>query len=427
MSFWLNKPIHIKNNVEPGVITSDFSSNLIMSPDELLQNCTMEINTSRIQLDYNLILDPDDETKHHLVKFINNNYDKNDSHLVLQYSKSLLDYFINPDSLCIVFYPLGHLKSTTETNCFDKMIGLIIAKKHTLSIRESQKPDSNLSFKNYETIDVDFLCLVKQLRNLHISSYMINVVTKECLIQYDKQVSCAIYTINKQLRVKNFSKKTFYHRPLQIDRLILSNMLNISYNDPSRYQESYKIYKKIYNTFNYHKNFFIDFNLEYYNQIQVDEQLLNFIHDKLSNYNKTNYYIFESKSKDDITKILQNPTFHKFIIRMNGTNEIVDFICMYNLNTLNKTTNTFIECGHLYSMFLHNNSNTYFYNVLEVISEYCYTNKLFDELIITNILDIPSDKYKTYKLLKGSGELFYYIYNVDIPIIQSYQNGLVTI
>jgi hypothetical protein len=424
MSFWLNKPLHVKNIQHN--LNNKFSSDLIKSPDDLLKDCIDEINKSKIKLDYNIIMDPNDECKNHLLKFINNNYDTSNSHLVLQYSKSLLDYFINNDSLCIIFYPKGHgttkppqSQTTNKNKCnFDKMVGLIIAKKHTLSILENTNTPNY--FKNYETIDADFLCLIKPLRNLHISSYMINIVTKECLVQYNKQVCSAIYTINKPIKVPHFSRKTFYHRPLNINELISSDMLNIESTNEN-------VYKKIYNTFNYHKNFFTDCSLEYYNYIQnVDDSLLDFIYDKLLTYNKTNYHIFESKSKEDVKKMLQNPVFHKFIIK-NKSNEIIDFICLYNLNTLNKNTNTFIRCGHFYSFFLHDNSNSYIYNILEIISEYCYKHNLFDELIIMNILNIPCDKYKLFKLLKGSGQLFYYIYNIDIPFIHSHQNGLVTI
>jgi hypothetical protein len=414
-SFWANKPVRINKK--------EFTSNLIVSVDDtLLENTDNEIKMSKIQLDYDVILNPDDDCKNNLLKFINNNYGDDKSNLVLQYSKNLLDYFINPDSLCIVFYSKGN-KLLHKYN-YDKMIGLIVAKKHNLVIR-----DDVLEFKTYNCIDIDFLCLIKQLRNLHVSSFMINVVTKECMLQYDKQVPCAVYTVNKRLKVDNFCKKTYYHRPLQIENLLLTDMLDVNGGDNLNFEQTTKLLKKLYNTFSYTKDFFKNYNLEYYTKIQGTsdgKSTLELIHDNLLNYNKVNHDIYEYKSRTDIEKMLSNPVFHKFIIRNKG-GDIVDFVCLYNLDTYNIKTKTSSRNGHFYSMFLHDNSSTYMSYVLEIISEYCYKNNVFDLLTIMNVLNVKPEEYKFYKLLRGSASLYYYVYNIEIPRIQSHKNGLVTI
>ena len=413
-SFWANKPVRINKK--------EFTSNLIVSADTLLENSDNEIKMSKIQLDYDVILNPDDDCKNNLLKFINNNYGDDKSNLVLQYSKNLLDYFINPDSLCIVFYSKGN-KLLHKYN-YDKMIGLIVAKKHNLVIR-----DDVLEFKTYNCIDIDFLCLIKQLRNLHVSSFMINVITKECMLQYDKQVPCAVYTVNKRLKVDNFCKKTYYHRPLQIENLLLTDMLDVNGGDNLNFEQTTKLLKKLYNTFSYTKDFFKNYNLEYYTKIQGTsdgKSTLELIHDNLLNYNKVNHDIYEYKSRTDIEKMLSNPVFHKFIIRNKG-GDIVDFVCLYNLDTYNIKTKTSSRNGHFYSMFLHDNSSTYMSYVLEIISEYCYKNNVFDLLTIMNVLNVKPEEYKFYKLLRGSASLYYYVYNIEIPRIQSHKNGLVTI
>ena len=402
-SFWTNKPVRINKQ--------EFTSNLIVSADTLLENSDNEIKMSKIQLDYDVVLNPDDDCKNNLLKFINDNYGDDNSNLVLQYSKNLLDYFINPDSLCIVFY--------SKERKYNKMIGLIVAKKHNLVIR-----DDVLEFKTYNCIDIDFLCLIKQLRNLHVSSYMINVVTKECMLQYDKQVPCAVYTVNKRLKVDNFCKKTYYHRPLQIENLLLTDMLDVNDNDNLNFEQTTKLLKKLYNTFSYNKDFFKNYNLEYYTTSNNLDH--NLIHDNLLNYNKVNHDIYEYKSRSDIEKMLSNPVFHKFIIK-NKTGDIVDFVCLYNLDTYNIKTKTSSRNGHFYSMFLHDNSSIYMSCVLEIISEYCYKNNFFDLLTIMNVLNVKPEEYKFYKLLRGSASLYYYVYNIEIPFIQSHKNGLVTI
>ena len=150
------------------------------------------------------------------------------------------------------------------------------------------------------------------------------------------------------------------------------------------------------------------------------------IHDNLLNYNKVNHDIYEYKSRTDIEKMLSNPVFHKFIIRNKG-GDIVDFVCLYNLDTYNIKTKTSSRNGHFYSMFLHDNSSTYMSYVLEIISEYCYKNNVFDLLTIMNVLNVKPEEYRFYKLLRGSASLYYYVYNIEIPHIQSHKNGLVTI
>jgi hypothetical protein len=418
MSFWENKPVCVKK-IQDKTKSKQFTSNLIVSPDTLLKNSSNEIEKSKIQLEYDIILNPDDDCKNYLVKFINKNYEDEKSNLVLQYSKSLLDYFINADSLCIVFYSKGN-RLTNKIN-YDKMIGLIIGKKHKLLIK-----DDILEFKQYDCIDVDFLCLVKQLRNLHVSSYMINVITKECMLQYDKTVPCAVYTINKRLKVDCFCKKIYYHRPLQIENMLSSEMLDVNGDDTIQQDQKIKLLEKLYNSFSYSKDFLEQINLEYYTNIQPDENIVDLIHDNLLNYNQTNHDIFEYKSKQDIVKILENPIFHKFVIK-NHQGYITDFICLYNLDTFNTKTKNTSRNGHFYSMFLKDNSCTYMSYILETISKYCYDNNIFDVLTIMNVLNIKPEEYKLYKLLRGSASLYYYTYNIEIPNINPHKNGLVTI
>jgi hypothetical protein len=181
----------------------------------------------------------------------------------------------------------------------------------------------------------------------------------------------------------------------------------------------------VYNTFSYTKDFFENYNLEYYTNID-DINTINIIHDNLLAYNEKKHDIYEYKSKTDIMKMLTNPIFHKFIIK-NKTGQIVDFICLYNLDTYNTITKTSSRNGHFYSMFLNDNSTSYMSYILEIVSEYCYKNNIFDLLTIMNILNVKPEEYKFYKLLRGSASLYYYVYNIEVPYIQSHKNGLVTI
>ena len=416
MSFWLNKPVFVNQ---------DFTSDYIVSAENLVKNTTNEITNSKVQLEYDIILNPDDNQKLKLVDFINNNYSTNDSDLVLKYSKRLLDYFITNDSLCVIFYPMGTKESFNNEELFDKMIGLVMGRKQCIYIKELPDKYNNQTnfFKSYNCIDVDFLCLIKQLRNMHVSSYMINILTNQCVIRYNMQIYSAIYTVSKRLCVNSFCKKTYYHRPLKIHNLLQSEMIHNNSN--------LTLLQKLYNTFSYPIKLLENVVLQYINTLNLNENglniLANALHDKLLTYNQNNYNIYEYKSQHDILKMLTNDIFHKFIVIDKNTNEILDFMCLYHLDTRNLKYNVISRNGYLYSMFFKKYETMYISYIFELVSEYCYKNNIFDMIITMNIYDIKPDQYKFFKLLKGSADLYYYMYNINTPNILPWKNGLVTI
>lgn len=424
MSFWKNKPVSVKHFQE----NFKFNSRLIVTADTLLENSSKEIDKSKIKLEYDLLLKPTDYEKQQMLKFINENYGDNKSSLVLSYSKELFDSFIKPDNLCIVFYATGN-RNPDKIN-FEKMIGVIIAKRHELFIRDySDKitSENQMGFKKYNCIDVDFLCLVKQLRNMHVSSYMINVVTKECMIQYDKDVACAVYTVNKSLKSDSFCKKSYFHRPINIENMLKSEMLSITDDETYTYEDSLKLLKRVYNSFSYPKDFFRNITLKSFNVLdQYDNLFVDKLYDKLVDYSSTHYDIFECKSKDEFIEILNNPIFLKFIT-VDENNNVLDFICLFQLDTYNTKLNTKSRNGNVYCMFLETYSNTRLSYLLEAITEHCYKNDIYDVITVMNIFDANPNSYNAFKLLKASADLYYYLYNIEVTQISPHKNGLITI
>jgi hypothetical protein len=432
MSFWKNKPVSVKR-LEEDYKARSFSSHLIVTADTLLENSSKEIQDSRIQLEYDLIMDPNDYERSKMLEFINKNYGDTMSDLILSYSKELFDSFIKPDSLCIVFYTVGN-RNPDQLN-FNKMIGLIIAKKHQLFIRnfsDKQTSENDSCFKTYNCIDVDFLCLIKQLRNLSVSSYMINVVTKECIIQYNKTVPCAVYTVNKQLKSDSFCKKSYFHRPINIENMLASEMLSISGNDQYTYKDSLQLLKRVYNSFSYPRDFFQEIKLRSFTVLDKFDPCKNDclfadkLYDKLVEYNSIHYDIFEYKSKDEFVNLLNNPVYLKFVT-LDKDNNVLDFLCLFKLDTCNIYLKTKSRNGNLYSMFLDNYSNTRLSYLLEAITEYCYKNDIYDVITVMNIFNAKSDSYNTFKLLKASADLYYYVYNIEVTTILPHKNGLITI
>ena len=69
-------------------------------------------------------------------------------------------------------------------------------------------------------------------------------------------------------------------------------------------------------------------------------------------------------------------------------------------------------------------NDTYKFNLIEYINEYVFKHNLLD---LITLMDITSDKYKTFKILNSSNKLYYYMYNLQLSQIEPFKNGLITI
>lgn len=406
MSFWSNKPLEINSD----------NINYILDSDVLLSKIDREITNSKILLDYHIVLSPENELKSHLLDFINNNYNQSDSNFTLSYSLSLFNYYITPDTLCILFYPHNKKPKNITTQ---NMVGFICGRPTTIYIKDES------SFKQYKTIDVNYLCLIKQLRNLHLSSYIINILTKECILKFNKTIYCASYTVgNQSLKSPSFSNKTFYHIPINIENLTNSKLINLNKDITSL--------KKMFETFYIDKDFLKGYQFIYLTKDYLSQNpnyltnIVNEIHDKLIQVNKLNYNIFDYKSKTDIKNILLNDSFYNFIIINPKTSEIKDYICLYNLITKNTTNNVLSRNGYFYILMTLENDD-YKFNIIEYISKYSYENNLFDMITVMDIMKNGYLKDKHFKILNTSTKLYYYIYNIRLQEIQPFKNGLITI
>lgn len=404
MSFWINKPINVEQKLY-------VNSSFIFDSKTLLSKIENEIEQCKIKLDYNIIFGSqlDDNLKLDILDFINDNYNNVNDELSLHYSKDLLDYYITSNTMCILFYPKGKISKQT-------IIGFVCGRPQTICIKDSNTPNS---FKQYNSIDVNFLCLVQKLRNLHVSSYIINIITRECLINYNQTINCAAYTVSKSLRVKHFSKKKYYHRPINVDNLIQSNLII--------QEKELSILKKIWESFSYKPNFLKNYTFTLFQSENFDiDSIVDQLYYLINYNNKLNYDIYDQKTKSDIKNILTNKSFYNFLIIDKTTNQIQDFISLYNLVTKNLITNSHSRNGYLYILTTKENDD-YKSCIIEYISEYCYNHDLFDMITIMDIMEQGVDKYKRLKLLNGTGELYYYLYNINLYDIEPFKNGLITI
>jgi len=384
--------------------------------NSLLNNIIRELDINQYALEYVCITHYDltNEAKNDILDFINRNYKSNERRFNLRYSSFLLDYFLSRNTLSIAFF----LKNTIddESNIdFKKMIGFISGTKRSFNILKN----------TFNGVEVDFLSLHYEFRHLHVSSYMINILTKECIRVFKGEVNCAFYTIGKVIKRDHFSFVCYQHRPLNIERLLYQNMIQDSFHDP--------VYKKIYNTFSYPAHFLTSRKLQYYNGQPISLEIAQEISEKINIYNEQKHDVYDVKTVTDIMDMFDNKAFHHFIICDNDDN-IVDYMCMYLLETVIDNTKV-CRNGYVYCMFINTkcaqsyaNSLQQIYpdsllSIFEYVCDFCKKQDIFDIVTTTAMFE---DGAKS-KLLPGTGQLYYYMYNIQLPYIKSERNGLVTI
>lgn len=372
--FWSDKPLSITKNKN---VTT------ILPITELLHKINTDISLSKMQLDYSIIRDLNENKMESIIRFINDHY-SNDG-LSLRYSTNLFSYYTQ-NAIIIEFYPRN------KTN----VIGYIVGSKITLNI-----------FNNtYDSAGVNFLCLVPTLRNMRLSSYMINVLTKE-IIHHFPTIKMAHYTISSNISSPCFGKKNFYHRVLNVPKLCEAGFTEEQ--DTNKLQAIYNVFEYDYK---YGKQHHILYNP---NDINIITQL----YTKYNNYIRTNYDIFEEITLDEFTMTFSNKAFHHFVVYRNDV--IKSYVCMFELEVYNTNNQKGYKTGFFYYMFFVDEDIV---NTLEYIHEYIFKNDILD---LTTYTDIFKVNHKKLKCVEGSGALNYYLYNVNCCKIPNHRNGLITI
>lgn len=391
-NFWKNQPVKT-------VINNDKIKE-IMTSKILLNN--IEKIVCPIKLNYNVFQSNDIDIckKLQLLEFINEMYinDENDI-LKLHYSIGLFNFFIEYNCIILEFY-------FNELDKDPKLIGIIIGKKNKLFIKGVLE----------EFLEVNFLCLDIQLRNFNITPYMIASLTKEAISIFN--INKAYYTIGKNIESKSFCNKNFYHRIINIPKLIKMSFLHSTTN--------VFLYQKLYNTFSYKTNYMNGKRLLFYNykldkeSIDIDgDDIAYDICNELQSFYKKKYNIYQCITNKLILQLLKNESFYHFIIQ-NDYGIPTDYICFFRLDTVNHNKE-YYKNGYMYLYFTNDIKS-----LIEKVTEECFKNKIFD-VITLNENFLESKKSDHLKLIKGYGNLKYYMYNVLINNIEPHKNGLITI
>ncbi|NDC96398.1 hypothetical protein EB077_13925, partial [bacterium] len=348
MSFWEDKPLHLTRS---NVFT-------IMSKDDFHNKISNELSNSIIQLDYRRLDLSNKRDFAFALKFINEHYNELDAHNRLQYSPEALGHFINfSEYIALMFY------------VENVPMGFVIGSVRRIIVYN----------KRVDTLEASFLCLESAYRGMHVSSYMINVLTLFTLKTFPS-VYTGMYTVMKPLRVPHYTKKRYYYKPINIGILSKCGLLYpgpvsvITFSPPPRY-----------------KDLSINFENVYRN---------------LQMYLRDNKKVYQVTSKPMVMDTFTNKCFHTFTF-----NSGEDYICYYSVTICN-TSGAICRNGYVYLYYFRDNSPEYIRNILQAVHDYIQTYDLLDLVTYTDpfgLGDIGG------LLVPGNDYLYYYLYNIAVP------------
>ncbi len=392
MSFWSNKPIHVSNT---------HTSEHLLQEKELMKNIDKELGASKVQLRYDALNLSNKEHISTVVQFINKNYGWKSSKYVLQYYEEVVQFFGSDRHIALMFYPTGG----------DAPVGLIVG-----SVRDVMIKTGFDSFEEKKCVEVNFLCVVQQLRKTNISPFLINTLAKNCLQRFN--VTGAFYTVARQLHTEHFGVKRYYHRPLSIERLVEVGLIG----DIFLRKSTMAVYKSFNVLYDMKKATEV---VHFSNEQFIDNQLVDEVHDRLELYSKANFAVYTKMSRVDVYRMFTTPNIHCFVIKEG--NVITDFVCMITVDTLNISNGIRCKAGHVYSYFFNDDSAKVQVSVLEAIGLYAAEHSIFDMITVLDIIGVTEKEYYEYKFLRGSAQLYYYMYNISMQRLDAKRIGMNTI
>lgn len=378
-SFWKNNhPIIVNNNTIN-------KSKQIISNDILLEKINKIIDNSNIKLEYEI--NSNGITNIDILNFVNENYYEDIEHK-FTYELSAIEYYVK-NSLVICYY----LPNTNKTS--KNIIGIVIGKKSNLII-DNEK---------FNSIEVNFLMLKQKYRNYNLTPLILNILLKESIQKYN--TSIAHYTIGNDIKSPYYCIKQYHHRMININNLIQNKFTNNN--------NSINLIQK-YNTF---EKYLENQQLLYINKKQISENMIREICINIIKYSKTNYKIYEEKTIEQLTDLFNHDSFHHFIF-IDKNIEIKNYICINKVIIFNNNNKSSYKNGIIYTGFYDDDIN----KVIEMVSKYIYDNDIFDVITWTDFFDINNNICKS---VKGSGNIKYYLYNLEMNTIKNNENGLFTI
>ena len=388
INYWISRPLVVNTTC------LDEKPYQIISNDKLLIKVQNDIDTHPYKLKYTI--NGPETNSYYICNFINENYVGDDETQFI-YKPDTIKYYMN-DSLTICFY-------SKETEYIQsKMIGLVIAKKAPLVVNDTE----------FNSVETNFLSIVPKVRGNNLTPLIISILTKELILNYS--IGISHYTIGNPIKSPYFSLKYYFHRVINIHRLFDSKFITESYDKINEWI-------RVYNNF---ENYLPEQKIIYLNKKttpHISNDFINLICNNINMYYKSQYKIYEPKSFEQMKQLFNNNTFHHFLFETNNNlkkSKIKNYVCINQIDILNKSNNTSYSNGYIYMGFYENKPDV----VIEKLSEFVWKNKILDLITWSDFFNITNS---CSKAIKGTGFLKYYLFNIKTCSIPNELNGIVTL
>lgn len=289
-----------------------------------------------------------------LVNFLNVNYTS--SHISSIYEKPIVDYFLR-DGFWIKMYSSKFPNNT---------IGVIAGKKVDIN-------------KIGKCTEIDFLCVIPEVRNLKLAERLIKRATQESIINL--KISCAFFTGHSNIKDSYFCVKKVYNRPIDVRNMINCGILNkspdVSINTCCVFFEEFDILEGLSCSTN------VDYSkIPRHDIIKRDIEY----------------------SKEDC--------FTDYSVLLNG--EQVSFFRFYKCDVRNRKLNKSLKNLILYDFSLSEHDPVVFYYHFEVVCKNLWENKICDKVSFYQTFDkMFDDGYTSSKSV-----LYYYTFNKKMDSLE---------
>ncbi len=355
---------------------------IIDSPEKVLEDISKLIDSSPVQFNYKIL---DNSNIIEMIDFINLYYFEKNDKFTLEITSELLNFYII-DAVALFFY---------GKNNPNKPIALIIGRRVEI-----------MSFNNKNgAIEVNFFCIIPQLRKLNLPKLLKAYLIKECIKKYNFDIKFSYYTTSDKINVEPICSKNYLHRYINFDELARLGEISKLKNTP--------IFKKLYSKFNFPDNF-----KQYKINQNIEKNQIEEITNKINLYQRDHFSIYEYISNNTIKYINESNAFYKFVIYNNIYNNIEAVLIFYRLDTINVQLNEPIRTLRLYHYFAEGNIVDY----LEYVADYMKNNNICDMLLIHLFEKNVPNKY-----IIGTGKLYYNLWNVKPFNIEEQKVQLVMI
>ncbi len=353
---------------------------IIDSPDKFLEKNLQLIESSSIQFNYKIL---DDTNINEIINFVNLYYFERDEELAVFYTHDILKYYLI-NSIPMFFYGKKYP---------DKPVALVIGRRADI-----------MSYNNLlGAIEVNFFCIIPQLRKLNLPKLFRAYFIKECSKKYNNDVKYSYFTTDYKLNVEPICYKKCVHRYINFNNLCRLDQIHPTENTP--------IYKKLYSKFNYPENFKKYKISTTFELNQIDE-----ITNKINSYQNNHFDIYEYIYSDTIKNINKYDCFYKFVITDNDN--IKSVIIFYRNDMIHKKLNEPIRTLRLYYYFADGNIVDY----LEYVGDYLKNNNICDTLLLHLF-----EKNVPHKYVIGTGISYYNLWNVKSFTIEEQRLQLIMI